>query len=225
MVTLYAVDCTPWRDPALIERALPLLSPARCARVQRLGAELPRAQCAAAGLLLRRLFSPDGTPPALTHGAHGKPYLLPKKGEEPPFFSLSHTGGRVFCAVGERELGLDAETISPCRARVAERCFTPEERAWLSADPDARFARLWAAKEAYLKFTGLGLILPMSGFSVPPAVPPERSPGGCRFFEVTGTDTAADGRAVAVALCVTGNEKLGAVRELPPDELWQTKQR
>ena len=43
--------------------------------------------------------------PKFTRNAHGKPSLC----GAPPFFSLSHTGGRTFAAFSDADVGLDAE--------------------------------------------------------------------------------------------------------------------
>ncbi len=164
MVTLYAVRCTYLEDETALNTALARLDAPRQARVARMQDTQKRAQCAAAGLLLTHLFGNDGQPPSLTHGSRGKPYLI---GGNAPFFSLSHSGDWVFCAVADSEIGIDAQQQTPYRDKVAERWFTDTERAWLAQDPDKRFTSLWARKEAYCKFTGFGLVLPLSSFTVP----------------------------------------------------------
>lgn len=171
-MALWMADCTPLTEETALTRALPHLDTARRAAVTRQQNGQTRAQHAAAGLLLTRCFGQAGRPPLVARGAHGKPYLPDKSAH----FSLSHTGQFVFLLTAAAPVGLDAQPIDGSRPRVARRCFTPSEQAWLSADPEQRFARLWAMKEAYLKYTGFGLVLPMSSFTVP--LPP------------TGYDTA-----------------------------------
>ena len=167
MVKVYAVCCAALLDDKRLNAALPKLDAARRARVARLQDKRKRAQSAAAGLLLTHLFGRDGEPPHLTYGSRGKPYLL---GEGVPYFSLSHSGDYVFCAVADSEVGLDAQEQTPYKEKVATRWLTDPERAWLTENPDERFTALWAKKEAYCKFTGFGLVLPLSSFTVP--VPP-----------------------------------------------------
>ena len=162
-MALWMADCTPLTEETALTRALPHLDTARRAAVTRQQNGQTRAQHAAAGLLLTRCFGQAGRPPLVAHGAHGKPYLPDKSAH----FSLSHTGRFVFLLTAAAPVGLDAQPIDGSRPRVARRCFTPSEQAWLSADPEQRFARLWAMKEAYLKYTGFGLVLPMSSFTVP----------------------------------------------------------
>lgn len=164
MVKLYAVCCAALADEERLNAILPRLDSTRQARIKRLQDAQKKAQCAAAGLLLTHLFSYDGQPPQFTHGSRGKPYLV---GEDAPYFSLSHSGDWVFCAVADSEVGLDAQEFRPCRDKIAARWFTDAEREWLDEDPDGRFTALWVKKEAYCKFTGFGLVLPPSSFTVP----------------------------------------------------------
>ncbi|MBQ4612853.1 MAG: 4'-phosphopantetheinyl transferase superfamily protein [Clostridia bacterium] len=163
MINVYALDCRPYLDEACATNTLPLLDATRRARAQRLQNVQKKAQLLAAGVLLYRLFGKNGQPPQLTHGSRGKPYLA----DNSAFFSLSHTDEWVFCAVADSETGLDAQVDTPYNAKIAERWFTPSEKAWLADDPNSRFAALWARKEAFAKFTGFGLVLPMSSFTVP----------------------------------------------------------
>lgn len=187
---LWMTDCTPLLEESCLGESLPRLDISRRLTVSRTPAGLPRAQTAAAGLLLTHLFGENGQPPSIAHGAHGKPYLPDGQAH----FSLSHTGKYVFCAVAGAPVGLDAQTVGKNRPRVAARCFTPPEQAWLAADPDARFSRLWALKEAYLKYTGFGLVLPMSSFTVP--LPAEGYDPGtdCHWREMSA-------HGVRLALC------------------------
>ncbi len=194
MVRVYALSCAALTDEKRLDTILPHLDAVRQARVTRLQDTQKRAQCAAAGLLLTHLFGRDGQPPRLTHGSRGKPYLI---GEDAPYFSLSHSGNYVFCAVADSEVGLDAQEHIPCRDKVAARWFTDPEREWLADDPDGRFAMLWAKKEAYCKFTGFGLVLPPSSFNVPCPADGWDEDNRCCWKEYT---FPADG-SIAIAVC------------------------
>ena len=163
MNKLFYVDCSPLFDDNKLQTILPYLDNLRRQRVARLATPEKKAQCAAAGWLLTQLFGKDGQPPMLTHGSRGKPYLA---GQDAMFFSLSHTGKWVICAVSDKEIGADVQEVTAYRQTVAGRCFTADETAWVDSDPQ-RFTRLWTMKEAYLKYTGFGLVLPMSSFTVP----------------------------------------------------------
>lgn len=96
-----------------------------------------------------------GSPLELTYryGAHGKPYLA---NFPDLFFSLSHSGDYVLCAVADREIGADIQQERKEQGeRIVQKYFTDGEREWyLAASGDAvrksRFYRLWAGKEAYM---------------------------------------------------------------------------
>ena len=88
-------------------------------------------------------------------------------------FNLSHTHGRVACAVArERPIGVDVET----RQRLidvpslCQYAFSPDEAAdVLAVSPtekqEDRFFSYWTLKEAYIKARGIGLNLPLQQFA------------------------------------------------------------
>jgi 4'-phosphopantetheinyl transferase len=126
-----------------------------------------KARCLVAGLLLRR-FCGVTDDSMLSSGKNGKPYL---NGSD-IFFNISHSGDYVVLAVAGREVGVDIEKIAPYSEAVSARCFTPEEREWVSRAGDNAFFRVWTAKESAAKAIGLGLSLSPSSFSVLPADSP-----------------------------------------------------
>ncbi len=208
MIRIVAVDCSALLDPARLEAVLPYLDNERQQRVQRLADPRKRAQSAAAGWLLTTLFGKDGNPPTLFHGSRGKPYL---HGREDLFFNLSHTDNWVFCAIAPQEIGLDAQASGAYNERVAGRCFTQDERDWLNQNPDGCFTRLWTLKEAYLKYTGFGLVLPMSSFTVPLPADGWDENTHC-FWHETTLATAAD--TIRIALCTALEDTVAPIEIL-----------
>lgn len=103
--------------------------------------------------------------------SHGRPELAPDMGSRMRF-NLSHTDGLIACAVAlERDVGVDVEA-SDRRAEtteIADRFFSPSEveelRALAPHLQRARFFTYWTLKEAYIKARGLGLAIPLDGFS------------------------------------------------------------
>ena len=92
------------------------------------------------------------------YGKSGKPYLK----EYPFYFNLSHSGDYVVCAISEQEIGVDIqEHRSGTPERIAERYFTAGEIKVLeqcdTGQKEKVFFDLWAAKEAYGKYTGGGI--------------------------------------------------------------------
>lgn len=107
----------------------------------------------------------------MTYGSKGKPYFA----ESTQYFSLSHSGDYVLCAVAKREIGAD---IQQCKTGVKEslvkRVLTKAElEEWqglqqaelakdvleveCSGEALKYFYRKWTEKEAYGKLTGDGV--------------------------------------------------------------------
>ena len=140
-----------------LEEGAALLPPARRERLARLRGTEAQLQCLCAGLLLRRFVGPVET------DSRGKPFS-----PGGPCFNLSHSGPLAVLAVSPLPVGADVEAPGPARLSVAERCFLPEELAWMEEAPEERFAFLWTRKEAVMKCCGLGLALPPRSFCVLP---------------------------------------------------------
>lgn len=109
-------------------------------------------------ILLSRMYeSHTGKPmPAILTTDRGKPFFR----DGSLHFSISHTRHRVFCALSETPVGIDAEELDRnIRSELADRILSPEERAQYDAAEDKRLALLtfWVLKEAHAKFTGQGL--------------------------------------------------------------------
>ena len=84
----------------------------------------------------------------------GKPYF---KSPEKPFFSLSHSGSYVLCAMSDCEIGADIQEMKAVDfTKAAEYAFCKEENDWVKQDRH-RFYRIWTGKEAFGKMTGEGL--------------------------------------------------------------------
>ena len=111
---------------------------------------------------------------------YGKPFiqeLRRKKGgriNRDAFFSLSHSGDILICAVSHCNIGADCQVVNirdikTCR-KIAGRFFSPRENLVLDQLPDDdytdKFFELWTKKEAYVKYTGRGLSEGLDTFSV-----------------------------------------------------------
>ena len=92
---------------------------------------------------------------------HGKPYF---PSHPHVHFSVSHTGKLWICAFSSAAVGCDVQEYLPNDTterwkRLAKRWFSEGERHYLDehdCEP-AEFCRIWARKEAYVKFTGDGI--------------------------------------------------------------------
>lgn len=71
------------------------------------------------------------------------------------FFSISHSGNYVACAVDTKPIGIDIEHISRFKKRKKYMLFTPKETEFVNLKDSAeRFLTLWTRKEAYVKLKG-----------------------------------------------------------------------
>ena len=84
-------------------------------------------------------LAPQDVP--ITESESGKPQTAGA------FFSISHSGDTVGCAVSDREVGLDMERIRPVPARLGRAL----DGKWQTAE---EFWRLWTCQEAAIKCRG-----------------------------------------------------------------------
>lgn len=120
------------------------------------GVSLDGVLCTVSGLA-----SQLKAPLALTYryGEKGKPFFK----EIPLFFSLSHSGDYVLCAVSRREIGADIQKLQPVDVLKLSRRFYSEpeclalERCADEKEMQRLFFELWSRKEAWGKLTGKGV--------------------------------------------------------------------
>lgn len=116
---------------------------------------------------MKRLFPHLPRPLLIGRDALGKPFFT-----DYPYiyFNLSHSAGRIVCAISDQAIGIDIQQETARSLSIADRFFHPKEASFLSTlDEDARqtaFYRLWVLKEAYLKATGDGLYKPLADFCI-----------------------------------------------------------
>ena len=109
-------------------------------------------------LLLQKLWEEQvgGKLPEIAMTDRGKPYFA----DSPWHFSISHTKRRVFCALSEQNVGIDAEEADrDINLRLAEKILSPFEKEQFDRSEDKRTALLtfWVLKEAAAKLSGEGL--------------------------------------------------------------------
>ena len=86
----------------------------------------------------------------------GKPYFV----HEQLHFSISHTKHYAFCALSEKNIGIDAEEKDrKINLSLADKILSPLENKRFDAAQDKRAAllKLWVLKEAAGKLTGEGI--------------------------------------------------------------------
>ncbi len=132
------------------------MSGSRKAETDALHSELKKKQKIAADMLCRNMISEKcGIPEekiVFSRNAFGKPFAE----NADVFFSISHCGDFVACAVSDNEIGIDLEKIRSIRFRAAEKFSTASELEYIGNDL-TRFFRVWTLKEAFFKCKGTGL--------------------------------------------------------------------
>lgn len=96
----------------------------------------------------------------------GKPFL---KGKHEFEFNLSHSKSALVAAVSKEALGIDIEKKGSIKENLAKRFFCQEEVDYIFSKEgieDFRFFEIWTKKEAYIKWKGKGLRIPLNSFCV-----------------------------------------------------------
>jgi 4'-phosphopantetheinyl transferase len=101
----------------------------------------------------------------------GKPRILDPGSHQWLRFNLSHTRGWVALAVArDHEVGIDVERLPSSVDRdLPIAALSEPEREWIeshSANRVEGFYEIWTLKEAFLKASGHGLVLPLQEFSI-----------------------------------------------------------
>ena len=145
--------------------------------------------------------SPQGL--SLCRAPEGKPFFSPGG----PRFSVSHSAGIWAAAFSEAEIGLDVQKKRPAEWQsVAKRFFHPEEREFVLALGEEAFFSVWAAKEAYVKFTGEGIGAGFSAFS--------SVQGGALAGEILGAPLIFPPAPEGYAMALCGADEVEVITDL-----------
>jgi 4'-phosphopantetheinyl transferase len=163
------------RDSRTLERYAALMTPEEHARHDRFVFAKDRHQFLVTRGVIRtlvaRYLAIDPSTCEFEADRYGRPSLSRPSGAGLAF-NISHTTGLVACALArEPEIGVDTEDASrPIDRELARRFFSPAEADALDALPEparaTRFFEYWTLKEAYIKARGMGMSLPLDGFSM-----------------------------------------------------------
>ena len=103
---------------------------------------------------------------------YGKPFLASLINDGPEtdtqiHYNISHTGHYIACAVADRPVGIDIESIKSADLKIAERFFAPDELLYImDGNQTQRFFEIWTKKESRIKWEGKGLSKSLTSFSV-----------------------------------------------------------
>lgn len=109
---------------------------------------------------------------SLLRKKNGKPYL---KDYPEIFFNISHCDGLAVCAFHNRPIGADCELPGYFAPILLEKILSPSEKELFHTshhtshtDPcqkEESFFRFWTLKEAYVKYSGIGVDTDLTAFS------------------------------------------------------------
>ena len=183
MVKAYLFDRSGGEPP---ESAAALLPPWRRERLARLRNGNARRESLCAGLLYAHALRAQGLDPAepVALLPAGKPVF---RDRADAYFSLSHSGRYVLCALSGAPVGADVQEIRRVRPSILKR-FHPAERAYVESLPaeewEEALFRLWTRKEAWVKTVSGEQMLSLAECDVLSPLPglffrDETLPGSC----------------------------------------------
>ncbi|HEY5588531.1 MAG TPA: 4'-phosphopantetheinyl transferase superfamily protein [Candidatus Paceibacterota bacterium] len=101
-----------------------------------------------------------------TNNEYGKPYLT---GYPNFHYNISHIRNAIVVGVSNKPIGVDIEKIKQSDLKIANRFFADNEIKYILSDAkkyDKLFYEIWTKKEAYIKWIGKGLSVPLQSFDV-----------------------------------------------------------
>ena len=169
-------DCSKEQSLALYE----ILSLDRRNRIDKLKDPRIAAKQLKAGAFLQYVIGNHIGVPAqdveFAYNEYGKPMLKkPGCNDESQsmdlHFNLSHSGDYAVVAISDKPVGIDIERKRKDRIKIARRCFCREEYEDIISRNDElsreeKFLEYWTLKEAYIKYAGKGLAIPLNSFLV-----------------------------------------------------------
>jgi len=84
-------------------------------------------------------------------------------------YNVSHTRNAIAVVVSDSQVGVDIEKIREAEFKIVNRFFTQPEIEFIDntvAESKKRFYIVWTKKEAYIKYIGKGLHIPLNSFNV-----------------------------------------------------------
>ncbi len=84
-------------------------------------------------------------------------------------YNVSHTRNAIAVVVSDSQVGVDIEKIREAEFKIVNRFFTQPEIEFIDntvAESKKQFYIVWTKKEAYIKYIGKGLYIPLNSFNV-----------------------------------------------------------
>lgn len=147
-----------------------LIAPDKKARLDKCKSDVDKKLGLYADLLVRVAIHQDlnieNSDIEFDTNSYGKPHLI---NDQDYHFNISHTHNMIAVAVSDKPVGVDVEKIREFDLGIAKRFFTEHELNYINKSQDntyERFIEIWTKKEAYIKYIGKGLSIPLNSFDV-----------------------------------------------------------
>lgn len=170
MIYLYAIRLEKQYSELDILSLLPFLSKKRVDKIKDYCSKLDQIRSILGESLLRYLLWNEYLIPSANiqfqYNRYGKPSLIEY---ENIYFSISHSGEWILCAVSDTPIGIDIEGGQhESIILIAKRFFTEQEYSYIIKqtldNQKNAFYKLWTLKESYVKCIGRGLSIPLNSF-------------------------------------------------------------
>lgn len=170
MDKIYYLQLDENMDEDMFNQLLILLSEEKKKRIKHFRFDIDKKLCMYSELLLKIIASQalniSINDILIKKERYGKPYL---RGYKNFCFNISHTRSAIVIAVSNVSVGVDIEKIRKPEMKIASRFFTQTEQSYVNEfteKADKRFYEIWTKKEAYIKYTGKGLMTSLKSFDV-----------------------------------------------------------
>lgn len=97
---------------------------------------------------------------------YGKPYI---EGTMDFHYNISHTRNAIAVGISRKPIGIDVEKIKDYESEISKQFFSKNELQYIMYKEEnisRRFYEIWTKKEAYIKWVGKGLYIPLATFDV-----------------------------------------------------------
>lgn len=170
MNTIYFLPLSDSEENNSLYQLLPFVSEEKQEKIKRFRFDMDRKLSLYSELMVRVVASQTLNIPnreiVFEIGEWGKPKIW---GHHEFHYNISHTRNAVMVAISDCSVGADIEKIKEAELGIAKRFFTAREQDYIVKSEEGaakRFYEIWTRKEAYCKYLGKGLSLPLNTFDV-----------------------------------------------------------
>lgn len=168
--TLYFIELNKDKEFSDYNNLITLMSPEKQTQILKFRFDVDKKLSLLSDLLVRyfacNTLSLSNNDLEFTKNDFSKPFLK----RYPDFqYNISHTRDAIMIGFSKKSIGVDIEKVTSHDLKIAERFFHRNELEYIlskNIDRDKYFYEVWTKKEAYIKWIGKGLSIPLISFDV-----------------------------------------------------------